>query len=82
MEFELHVALCINIINLQCFSFINTGASADLSRNKVKKTYHNCITYSFLFEGCFCFPLSPSFPKHIKFGQNFVTKKPRQKTET
>ena len=36
----------------------------------------------FLFEGCFCFPIPPCFPKHIKFGQNFVTKKPKPKIET
>ena len=40
------------------------------------------MAYSFLFEGCFCFPLFPCFTKHIKFDQNFVTKKPEQKTET
>ena len=46
------------------------------------KTYHDCIAYFFLFEGSFCFSTFPCFPKHIKFGQNFVTKKPKQKTET
>ena len=43
------------------------------------KTYHDCITYSFLFEGCFCFPIFLCFPKHIKFDQNFVTKKHKHK---
>ena len=72
----------------QCCSvyltFINTGASTDLSRREAKKnkTYHDCIAYSFLFEGCFCFSIFLCFPKHIKFDQNFVTKKPKQKIET
>ena len=56
-------------------SFVNTRASTDLSRYKEKiKTCHDCIAYSFLFEDCFCFLVSPCFPKHIKFGQNFVHK--------
>ena len=46
------------------------------------KTYHDCIAYSFLFKGCFCFPIFPCFPKHTKFCRNFVTKKPKQKIET
>ena len=64
-------------------SLINTGASTDLSRHEEKnKTYHDCNAYFFLFQGCFCFPIFPCFPKHIKFGQNFATKKPKQKIET
>ena len=53
-----------------------------LDTKQKNKTYHDCIAYSFLFEGCFCFLLFTCFPKHIKFGQNFVTKKTKQKTET
>ena len=34
------------------------------------------------YEGCFCFPIFLCFPKHIKFDQNFVAKKPTQKIET
>ena len=45
------------------------------------KTYHDCISYSFLFEGC-CFAIFLCFLKHIKFDKNFVTKKPKQKIET
>ena len=36
----------------------------------------------FFFEDCFRFPIFLCFPKHIKFDQNFVTKKPKQKIET
>ena len=46
------------------------------------KTYHDCIAYFFLYEGCFCFPIFLCFPKHIKFDQNFATKKLKQKIET
>ena len=46
------------------------------------KAHHDCIAYSVFSEGCFCFPIFPCFPKHIKFGQNFVTKNPKQKIET
>ena len=46
------------------------------------KTDHDCIAYSFLFELCLCFLIIPCFTKHIKFGQKFVTKRPKQKIET
>ena len=63
-------------------SFINIRASTDLSRHEGKiKTYHDCIAYSFLLEGCFFFPIFLCFPKRIKFDQNFVTKKPKQEIE-
>ena len=65
-------------------SLINTGTSTDPSRHEEKKIKLVTIASHiyFLFEGCFCFPTIPNFPKHIKFGQNFVTKKPKQKIET
>ena len=58
----------------------------DLDTKQKIKTYHIAlqyyIAYSFLYEGCFCFPIFLCFPKHIKFDQNFATKKPKQKIET
>ena len=55
----------------------------DLDTKQKIKTYNIAlqyyIAYSFLYEGCFCFPIFLCFPKHIKFDQNFVTKKPKQK---
>ena len=62
-------------------SLINNGASTDISRYE-EKTYHDCNAYFFLFEDCFGFPILPCFPKHIEFGQNFVTENPKQKRET
>ena len=55
----------------------------DLDTKQKIKTYNIAlqyyIAYSFLYEGCFCFPIFLCCPKHIKFDQNFVTKKPKQK---
>ena len=71
-----NAVLCIEIL-------LTPGLQLTLVDTKQKtKTYHYCIAYSFLFEGCFCFLLFPCFPIHIKFGENFATKKPQQKTKT
>ena len=55
-------------------SFINTGASTDLSRHEAKN-----LNLQGLEGYCFCFLILPCFPKYIKFGKNFETKKPKQK---
>ena len=54
---------------------ITLGSQLILVDTKQKiKTYHDFIAYSFLSEGCFCYSILPCFPKHIKSGQNLVTK--------
>ena len=68
-----NVVLCIWVL-------LTPGLQLTLVDTKQNiKTYHGCIAYSFLFEGCFCFPICLCSPKHVKFDQNFVTKKPKQK---
>ena len=68
-----NAVLCIKVL-------LTSGLQLTLVDTKQKiKTYHDCIAYSFLFEGCFCFPIFLWFPKHIKLDQNFVTKKPKKK---
>ena len=71
-----NAVLCIEVL-------LTPGLQLTLADGKQKiKSCHDCIAYSFLFEDCFCFPIFPCFPKHIKFSQNFVSKKPKQKIET
>ena len=79
VEFELHETMLYWL----SYVLLTVGLQLTLVHLKQKiKTHHDCIAYSFLSEGCFCFPIFPCFHKHIEFGQNFVTKKPKQKIET
>ena len=59
-------------------SFINTGASTDFSRHEAKNQNLPRLHRIFFLMAVFVFPSFFAF-SNIKFDQNFVTKKPKQK---